>query len=277
MNTVGRRTAVATATALLLTAGLTACGSSGDPAPAASAPAASAPAGASASAATGTVTGAVTVFAAASLKESFTALGKKFEAANPGVKVTFNFGGSSALAQSIVSGAPADVFAAASPATMKTVTDAKAAAGTPQVFVKNTLEIAVPEGNPKHITGLKDLTGVKVALCAKEVPCGAAAVKALQAAGVNLTPVTLEQDVKGALTKVELGEVDAALVYRTDVQADAAKIDGVEFPEAAKAVNDYPIAALAKAPNAAAAAAFVAYVESAEAAQALTAAGFQAP
>ncbi|GAA5015634.1 molybdate ABC transporter substrate-binding protein [Kitasatospora paranensis] len=275
MSTVRRRTAVATVAALALAAGLTACSSSssGSSSSTAATPAASA----SASASSAKVSGAVTVFAAASLKETFTALGKKFEAANPGTKVTFNFGGSSALAQSIVSGAPADVFAAASPATMKTVTDAKAAAGDPKVFVRNTLEIAVPKGNPKHVAGLKDLTGIKVALCAKEVPCGAAALKALQAAGVNVTPVTQEQDVKGALTKVELGEVDASLVYRTDVQSDAAKIDGVDFPEAAKAVNDYPIAALAKAPNAAAAAAFVAYIESAEAQQALTAAGFQAP
>ncbi|GAA1081940.1 MULTISPECIES: molybdate ABC transporter substrate-binding protein [Kitasatospora] len=275
MSTARRRSAVAALAAVALAAGLTACGSSGtsssNAAPASSAASAGAPSSAA------KVSGDLTVFAAASLKETFTALGKKFEAANPGVKVTFNFGGSSALAQSIVSGAPADVFAAASPATMKTVSDAKAAEGTPQVFVRNTLEIAVPKGNPKHITGLKDLSGVKVALCAKEVPCGAAALKALQAGGVNITPVTLEQDVKGALTKVELGEVDASLVYRTDVQADAAKIDGVEFPEAAKAVNDYPIAALAKAPNAPAAAAFVAYIRSAEAAQALTAAGFQAP
>ncbi|MFD9129354.1 molybdate ABC transporter substrate-binding protein [Kitasatospora sp. NPDC059571] len=271
MSTVRRRTAVSAVAALALAAGLTACGSSGSSSSTAAAPSAGSASGGA------KVSGAVTVFAAASLKETFTALGKKFEAANPGTEVTFNFGGSSALAQSIVSGAPADVFAAASPATMKTVTDAKAAAGAPKVFVRNTLEIAVPKGNPKHVAGLKDLTGIKVALCAKEVPCGAAALKALQAAGVNVTPVTQEQDVKGALTKVELGEVDASLVYRTDVKADAAKIDGVDFPEAAKAVNDYPIAALAKAPNAAAAAAFVAYIESAEAQQALTAAGFQAP
>ncbi|MCU7821895.1 molybdate ABC transporter substrate-binding protein [Kitasatospora sp. DSM 101779] len=275
MSTPGRRSAVAALAAIALAAGLTACGSSGTPSGNAAPASSAAPAGAPSSAAK--VSGSLTVFAAASLKETFTALGKTFEAAHPGVKVTFNFGGSSALARSIVSGAPADVFAAASPATMKTVTDAEAAEGEPAVFVKNTLEIAVPKGNPKHITGLKDLSGVKVALCAKEVPCGAAAVKALQAGGVNITPVTLEQDVKGALTKVELGEVDASLVYRTDVNADAAKIDGVEFPEAAKAVNDYPIAALAKAPNAPAAVAFVAYIRSAEAAQALTAAGFQAP
>ncbi|MFE2721188.1 molybdate ABC transporter substrate-binding protein [Kitasatospora sp. NPDC059327] len=277
-----RRLAVAAAAALALSLGVTACGSDGGgKASGGSSTAASASGAASTGAASGAakVSGPITVFAAASLKETFTDLGKKFEAANPGAKVTFNFGGSSSLATSINSGAPADVFAAASPATMKTVTDAGGATGEPKTFVKNTLTIAVPKGNPKHVATLNDLTapGVKVALCAKEVPCGAAAQTALKAAGVNLTPVTLEQDVKGALTKVELGEVDASLVYRTDVKADAAKIDGVEFPEASKAVNDYPIAALAKAPNKDGAAAFVAYIQSPEAQQVLTAAGFQAP
>src|SRR5256886_8304489 len=156
------------------------------------------------------VTGTVTVFAAASLTESFTKIGKDFEAANPGAKVTFNFAGSSALATQINQGAPADVFASAAPANMKTVTDAGNGAGTPITFVKNQLVIAVPKGNPKGITGLADLTkpGVKVALCAEQVPCGAAAWKALTAANVSVRPVTLEQDVKAALSKVKLGEVD---------------------------------------------------------------------
>ncbi|MFI8081237.1 molybdate ABC transporter substrate-binding protein [Kitasatospora sp. NPDC086009] len=276
-----RRLAVAAAAALALSLGVTACGSDGGDKASGGSSTAAPTAGADTPASTGAarVSGPITVFAAASLKETFTDLGKTFEAANPGAKVTFNFGGSSSLATSINSGAPADVFAAASPATMKTVTDAGGATGEPKTFVRNTLTIAVPKGNPKHVAGLNDLTapGVKVALCAKEVPCGAAALTALKAADVNLTPVTLEQDVKGALTKVELGEVDASLVYRTDVKADAAKIDGVDFPEAARAVNDYPIAALAKAPNKDGAAAFVAYIQSPEAQQVLTAAGFQAP
>ncbi|MFB7667042.1 molybdate ABC transporter substrate-binding protein [Kitasatospora sp. NPDC056138] len=276
MTSTMRRTAISAVAALALATGLSACSSSGSSSASGGSSSASA---SSSSAASPKLSGTVTVFAAASLQGTFTDLGKKFEAAYPGVKVKFNFGGSSSLAQSIVAGAPADVFAAASPATMKTVTDAKDAAGDPKVFVRNTLEIAVPKGNPKHIAALKDLagSGVKVALCAKEVPCGSAAVTALKAGDVNLTPVTLEQDVKAALTKVELGEVDASLVYRTDVQADSGKIDGVDFPEAAKAVNDYPIAALAKAPNADGAAAFAAYIQSAEAKQVLTAAGFQAP
>ena len=238
---------------------------------------ASAPAGGSSSA--GGVRGPITVLAAASLTGSFDRIGRDFEAANPQAKVTFSYGGSSGLAQQITSGAPADVFAAASPATMKTVTDAGDATGAPATFVKNQLVIAVPKGNPKGITSLAALAEpeFKVALCAEQVPCGAAAAKALAAANVKLTPVTLEQDVKAALAKVKLGEVDAALVYRTDARAAAAEVDGVEFPESAQAINDYPIVALKDAPNAAGAAAFVSYVRSAAALKVLTDAGFQQP
>ncbi|MFE9656666.1 molybdate ABC transporter substrate-binding protein [Micromonospora sp. NPDC006431] len=225
------------------------------------------------------VTGTVNVFAAASLTETFTKLGKDFEAAHPGTTVKFNFAGSSALATQINQGAPADVFASAAPTNMKTVTDAGNADGTPATFVRNQLVIAVPEGNPKGVKGLADLTrpGVQVALCAEQVPCGAAAKKALDTSGVKLTPVTLEQDVKAALSKVKLGEVDAALVYRTDAKAAAADVEGIEFPESAGAVNDYPIVALKGARNAAGAKAFVAYVLSDPGKAVLTEAGFQAP
>jgi molybdate transport system substrate-binding protein len=225
------------------------------------------------------VTGTITVLAASSLTETFNTIGKNFEAANPGSKVTFSYAGSAQLAQQITAGAPADVFAAASPATMKTVTDKGDATGTPVNFVKNQLVIAVKKGNPKGLTSLAAIAkpGVKVALCAEQVPCGAAAKKALAAANIKLTPVTLEQDVKSALSKVTLGEVDAALVYRTDAKASASSVDGVEFPESADAINEYPIAALKDAPNPAGAAAFVAYVQSDPAQQVLTAAGFQKP
>ena len=237
------------------------------------------PGAAGTTSAAATVKGTVTVFAAASLTESFNKIGKDFEAANPGAKVTFNYAGSSALATQINNGAPADVFASAAPANMKTVTDAGNGAGTPTTFVKNQLVIAVPKGNPKGIKGLADLTkpGVKVALCAEQVPCGAAAKKALDAASVKLTPVTLEQDVKGALSKVKLGEVDAALVYRTDAKAAATDVEGVEFPESAGAINDYPIVVLKSAPNADGAKAFVAYVLSDKGKSVLADAGFQAP
>ncbi|WP_030434342.1 molybdate ABC transporter substrate-binding protein [Actinoplanes subtropicus] len=256
-------------TALALAALLAGCGNNSDGSPPST----------STSSAGGGVTGNLTVLAAASLTETFNQIGKDFEAANPGVKVTFSYGGSSGLAQQITSGAPADVFASASPATMKTVTDAGDASGTPATFVKNQLVIAVPKGNPKGITGLSDLTraGMKVALCAEQVPCGAAAKKALGAAGVKLTPVTLEQDVKSALSKVKLGEVDAALVYRTDAKAAAPEVDSIEFPESSGAINEYPIVTLKSAPNPVAATAFVAFVQTGPEMKVLTDAGFQKP
>ncbi|MEV4702300.1 molybdate ABC transporter substrate-binding protein [Actinoplanes sp. NPDC049316] len=220
----------------------------------------------------------ITVLAAASLTESFDRIGSLFEQANPGTDVVFSYGGSSGLAQQITAGAPADVFAAASPATMKTVTDA-GDGGTPVTFARNQLVIAVPKGDPKGLTSPAALAkpGVKVALCAPQVPCGAAAQKALAAAGVTLTPVTQEQDVKAALAKVKLGEVDAALVYRTDARAAAADVAAVEFPESASAINDYPIVALKNAPNRSGADAFVAFVQTSQAQQVLADAGFQRP
>jgi molybdate transport system substrate-binding protein len=223
--------------------------------------------------------GVVTVLAAASLTESFTRLGDTYERDHPGAEVRFSFGGSSGLAQQIVSGAPADVFAAASPATMQTVTEAGRGAGAPAVFARNQLVIAVPKSNPRRITTPAALAGrgIKVALCAAQVPCGAAAAQALAAAGVTVTPVTQEQDVKAALAKVKLGEVDAALVYRTDARSAAAEVDAVEFAESARAVNDYPIVALTEAPNPAGAAAFVAFVRGPAGQQLLADAGFQRP
>ncbi|MBF8189954.1 molybdate ABC transporter substrate-binding protein [Nonomuraea sp. K274] len=249
----------------LAVAGLSGCGSV-------------APAGSSASSAPAGGANEVTVFAAASLTGTFTELGKLFEAAHPGTTVRFNFGSSATLAQQIVQGAPADVFAAASPATMKTVTDASPA-GAPRTFVRNKLQIAVPKDNPAGVDELKDLTDakVKVALCAEQVPCGAAAVKALNAAGLKVTPVTLEQDVKATLTKVRLGEVDAALVYRTDVIASAGQVRGIAFPEADQAINDYPIATLAQAPAGDLAGQFVDLVRSPQGMDVLTKAGFEAP
>ncbi|MGW3317660.1 molybdate ABC transporter substrate-binding protein [Streptomyces fungicidicus] len=225
------------------------------------------------------LTGTVTVFAAASLKESFTTLGERFEKEHPGTRVTFNFGGSDSLAAGINNGAPADVFAAASAKTMKLVTDEGHAAGSPGTFVRNRLEIATVPGNPHGIDALEDLTasGLKVVLCDRTVPCGAAARTALEAGGVSLTPASYEQDVKSALTKVQLKEADAAVVYRTDVKAAGDKVEGVEFPEAAEAVNDYPIARLENAPNPSAAKAFVALVKSAEGQKVLGEAGFLEP
>ncbi|WP_067687118.1 molybdate ABC transporter substrate-binding protein [Nocardia jejuensis] len=222
------------------------------------------------------LSGTVTVFAAASLTETFTELGHQFEAAHPGVKVVYSFGASSALAEQIKQGAPADVFASAAPKNMQQVVDAGEVTGSPATFAHNRLEIAVPKGNPGHITGLVDFgkPEPKIALCAEQVPCGAAAKTVFEVAGINPQPDTREQDVKAVLTKVTLGEVDAALVYKTDVNAAGDKVQGIEFPEADKAINDYPIAPLAKAPNAAAATAFVDFVKSEPAQKVLVQAGF---
>lgn len=223
------------------------------------------------------ITGPIVVFAAASLTEAFGTIGADFEATHPGTKVRLNFAGSSALARQINQGAPADVFASAAPAAMKQVGDAGGVAGQPVTFVRNRLEIAVPRGNPARITGLADFAVAEhtIALCAEQVPCGAAARTVFGAAGTTAAPDTLEQDVKAVLTKVRLGEVDAALVYRTDVRAAAGDVEGIEFPESGRAINDYPIAALARAPNAAGAAAFVRYVLSDRGRAVLGAAGFE--
>ena len=225
-----------------------------------------------------TLSGSITVFAAASLTDSFEQLKTEFVTAHPDVTITFNFGGSSALAEQIVQGAPVDVFAAASPATMATVVDASLAA-EPVDFASNTLELAVPTDNPAGVTALADLENadLAVAFCAPEVPCGAATQTVLDATGLTITPDTYEQDVKAVLTKVELGEVDAGLVYRTDVLAAGDAVLGIEFPEATEAVNRYPIATLSESPNAEVAEAFVAWVLSPEGQKLLQTWGFGAP
>jgi molybdate transport system substrate-binding protein len=226
-----------------------------------------------------TLSGTVNVFAAASLTGTFQSIATAFEAEHPNVKVVFNFGGSSTLATQIVQGAPADVFAAASAATMKTVTDAALAVGTPTTFVTNTLEIAVPADNPGKVTGLADFAKpeLTIALCDVSVPCGAAAKTVFDGAGITPSVDTYEQDVKSVLTKVEVDEVDAGMVYKTDVLAAGSKVKGIDFPEASKAVGKYPIALLKASTNSAAAQAFIDYVLSPAGIKVLTDAGFGTP
>ncbi len=227
---------------------------------------------------TQSLSGTVTVFAASSLTESFTELGKQFEAAHPGVTVKFNFGASSALATQITQGAPADIFASASPTNMTTVVDAGKATN-PTTFAKNTMEIVTPPNNPANIASVADLAkpGVKVALCQVQVPCGATAAKVFSNAGVTVTPKTYGADVKGVLTTVELGEVDAGVVYVTDAQAAGAKVKGIEIPKEQNASTSYPIAVLTKAPNSGAGQAFTAFILSPSGQAVLTKAGFSSP
>ncbi|MEU5871969.1 molybdate ABC transporter substrate-binding protein [Glycomyces sp. NPDC047369] len=218
----------------------------------------------------------LTVLAAASLTEAFTEIGDRFEAEHAGVTVEFSFAASSDLAAQITEGAPADVFASADQKNMDKVIDAGAAV-EPQVFALNQLVIAVPAGNPDGVTGLADLAGLDFAACAAEVPCGAAAQTAIAASGTDLTPVTYEADVKSTLQKLTLGEVDAALVYRTDAIAADGEVDAVEFPESAEAVNSYPVTALADAREPDLAGEFTEYVLGDDAWAVLEAAGFQRP
>jgi molybdate transport system substrate-binding protein len=225
-----------------------------------------------------TLSGTVTILAAASLTESLDQLAAAFEAAHPQVDVVLSYGGSSALAEQIVSGSPADVFFSANEATMKTVTDAGLTV-EPTVLLTNVLEIAVPAGNPGGVTGLADFADadLTIALCDPAVPCGSAAQRLFAATGITPSPDTLEEDVKAALAKVALGEVDAALVYVTDVRAAVAEVEGIEVPEAGQAINRCPISLLVDAPNPTAARAFLDFVSSPDGIRVFTDAGFGAP
>jgi molybdate transport system substrate-binding protein len=218
----------------------------------------------------------LTVFAAASLTKSFNQLSDEFEAEHPGKGIVLNFAGSATLATQINEGAPGDVFASADQATMATVVDA-GGASDPETFALNQLVIAVPVGNPDGVTGLQDLAGLQVAACAVEVPCGAAAQTAIDASGASITPATYEADVKATLAKLAIGEVDAALVYRTDAFAARGGVDAVEFDESAAAVNSYQIAVLEEAANPNLAAEFIAFVQSDAGQDILEAARFQRP
>jgi molybdate transport system substrate-binding protein len=220
----------------------------------------------------------LTVLAAASLTGTFTDIGTQFETDNPGVTVKFSYGGSSDLAQQIVNGSPADVFAAASDATMKTVADKGLAADSPTIFATNVLQIATVPGNPKGIATFADLAepDLKVVVCAAQVPCGAAAAKIEKATGVTLKPVSQEPDVKSTLSKVTTGNADAGLVYVTDVAAAKGTVQGVSFPEAKQAVTNYPIAVLEDSKQADLAAGFVAAVTGELGQKTLQAAGFGA-
>jgi molybdate transport system substrate-binding protein len=264
------------ALAVLSAAALAGCGSSSSSGSAgATGPASTA--GSSTSG--GSVAGTIVVDAAASLTGTFTTLAQQFEKAHPGSTVKLNFGGSDTLAAAITAGAPVDVFAAASLKTMQTVTNKDDGIGSPQTFATNELEIAVPPSNPQHIASLADTarSGVTLVLCAASVPCGAAATQAYAAATLTPHPASLEQDVKSVLTKVELDEADAGVVYQTDVKAAGSKVKGVQFTEAAKAIATYPIVTVKGGKNPTGGSAFEQYVLSTAGTAVLSAAGFQGP
>jgi molybdate transport system substrate-binding protein len=253
---------------LLLALVLTACAASGTAAPSPAAPTSP-----------GTVTGTVTVFAAASLTDAFEAMGERFEDTYPDVDVAFNFASSSTLATQLTQGAPADVFASADRAQMDVVAAAGSVAGGRVDLARNSLQIAVEPGNPLAIDGLDDLArgDVTLVLAAEEVPAGEYAREALDAQAIDVAPASLETDVRAVLSRVALGEADAGVVYASDIAPADGAVDGVAIPPDQNVTASYPVARLTDAPNPAAAAAFVAYATSDEGRRLLRDAGFATP
>ena len=189
----------------------------------------------------------LTVYAAASLTAAFEEVAAEFEKEHDGVTVELSFGGSSDLVTQIQEGAPADVFASADTANMDELVADDLTGAEPEPFATNTLEIAVPPGNPAGIQTFADLAepGLALVICATEVPCGAAAQAVAEVAGVTLDPVSEEQSVTDVLGKITSGEGDAGLVYVTDVAAAGDDVQGITFPESGDVVNTYPIAPVA--------------------------------
>ena len=251
--------------AALLLLSLSGCGSSGQPA--------------ATSTTAAPASGKIIVFAAASLKKSFTEIGEQFKPDNPGASVEFSFAGSSDLVTQLTQGASADVFASADVKNMDKAALAGLLAGGSVNFASNTLTIAVAPGNPKKIGSFRDLSkpGLDVVVCAPQVPCGSATQKVAQDAGVKLVPVSEESSVTDVLNKVTSGQADAGLVYVTDAIGVGDKVTAVSFPEAAGAVNTYPIALLKGAKNPDLSRKFVDLVTGEAGQKVLSAAGFAKP
>ncbi len=224
-------------------------------------------------------TGKVVVFAASSLTDAFNEIGTAFHKAHPDASVTFNFAGSSDLVTQIIQGAPADVFVSADDSNMKKLTDAGGAAGDPVSIAKNTFQIIVEKGNPKSVMGVADLarTDLLVVLCAETVPCGKGAAAILKNANVVVTPKSLEDKVKGVVTKVTAGEADAGIVFVTDVKAASDKATGVAIPAGINAISNYPMAITKTSGDVLTAQAFAAFVSSAPGQAILAKHGFLAP
>lgn len=227
----------------------------------------------------GPATPAITVFAAASLRPAFTEIAEQFRTDHPGMAVQFNFAGSSDLATQLTQGAGADVFASANSAQMDKVAQAGLLDGAAVPFASNTLVIVTAPGNPHRVRGFADLAGpgLAVVVCQPPVPCGAATRKVEEATGVRVNPVSEEPDVTDVLDKVTTGQADAGVVYRTDAIHAGDKVATVEFPEATRAVNTYPVALLKDAPQSGPARSFVDLVTGAAGQKILHAAGFGKP
>lgn len=225
--------------------------------------------------ASGQARGTITVLAAASLTEAFTAAQTALHAEQPGVDVTFSFGASGTLVAQVQQGAPADVIATADTSTMRTLVDA-GLVEPPVVFARNRLEIIVAAGNPKGIHDLADLgrTDISVVLADPSVPAGKYAAQVLTAADVTIAPKSLEGDVKAAVARVTSGEADAAIVYATDVRAAGDRATGVEIAGRNNVLAEYPIAIVKSTRNRTAAQRFVEFMTKGAGRTALEHAGF---
>lgn len=219
----------------------------------------------------------LTVYAAASLKPAFTKIGHVYEQQHPGAHVKFSFGGSNTLEQQLESGAQADVFASANDEVMHRAVSSGLTDGDPITFTKNILTIVTPPDNPAGISSFAELAepGVSVVVCAPQVPCGDATVRAARATGVHLSPVSEENDVTDVLGKITAGQADAGLVYVTDAAYAGDTVHAVDFPAADDAVNTYPIAALGGADHPDAAHGFIGLVTRQEGQRILQEAGFR--
>jgi molybdate transport system substrate-binding protein len=221
----------------------------------------------------------ITVYAAASLKKTFTDIGEQFKTDNPGWSIDFTFAGSSDLVTQLTQGAKADVFASADAKNMDKATQAGLLSGDPVNFASNTLVIVTAPGNPKKVSSFADLTkpGLSVVACAPQVPCGSATKKVEEATKVTLDPVSEETSVTDVLTKVTSGQADAGVVYVTDAIGAGDKVAEVDFVESSVAVNTYPIAVLKSATDVDAAKKFIELVTSEAGQKVLSQAGFAKP
>ncbi|MDI3385086.1 molybdate ABC transporter substrate-binding protein [Streptomyces sp. B-S-A8] len=218
----------------------------------------------------------LTVLAASSLTDVFKAAGAAYEKKHPGTEVKFSFAGSQALAAQVKQGAPADALVTADE---KTMAGLRSETGTPAIIAKNRLVIATGKGNPENIKDLKDLAGseLKVVLAAPEVPVGRYSKRVLDKQDITVKPVSQEPSVRAVLSKVELGEADAGIVYKTDVTASGGRAEGVDIPDEQNAIAAYPAATLKTSEHADAAAEFVKWLGTPEAQKILQEAGFQKP
>jgi molybdate transport system substrate-binding protein len=233
----------------------------------------------------------LTVFAAASLTEPFSRLGKSFEAAHPGTTVRFNFTGSQQLVLQIQQGAKADVFASADERWMETAKDSGLVEGEPVLFARNELVVIVPVANPAGIKRLQDLSrsGIKLVIAAEAVPVGNYTLEMLAKLSsqpgfgskygqqVLANVASYEENVKGVVAKVQLGEADAGVVYRSDATGPgASQVSVLTIPETANVIASYPIAVIRGAPSPELAKAFVELVRSAPGQGSLEKSGFRA-